>query len=327
MRSHVLMKIHSLVAVILLASSLMLLSGCSDLLDQLMEQIPFLNKQEEPVETPGIIGVGEDTPIKTSGPPEGTAPGGTEGATEGAPAVPEGTPAVPEGTPAVPEGAGNEGTEIVTPPEGTETPAPETGEDGLPGEGGEVGEAPAPGEATPEEGTVPEGTEGGGPEGVTPGEVPPPETTGTDTGPTVTDDFGMDIAMITTDGAVVDDGGTDLEDFFYDTRNRRDPFKPFTMKNEPTEIILPEEDTPLMKLKLAQLTLKAIIYDPELGTGVAMVEDPARNGFTLYVGTGVAGGRVVGITEEEVRVEVRYMDYLTNEEAVKIETLTLSGGQ
>ena len=91
-------------------------------------------------------------------------------------------------------------------------------------------------------------------------------------------------------------------------------------------VVPPEELTPLMKYKLSQLELKAIIYDPELGTGVAMVQDPYKKGFSLYVGTNVAEGRVVKITEDEVQVEINYLDFY-GEEQTRIETLTLAGRQ
>ena len=136
----------------------------------------------------------------------------------------------------------------------------------------------------------------------------------------------MEVAMLTIDGAVGGGDEISAEDFYYDTRERRDPFRPYTLKIEKTVEIPPEEMTPLMKYKLSQLTLKAIIYDPELGTGVAMVEDPYRKRFSLYVGTNVAEGRVVKITEDEVQVEINYLDFY-GEEQTRIETLTLAGRQ
>lgn len=120
------------------------------------------------------------------------------------------------------------------------------------------------------------------------------------------------------------DKGAKDEDYFYDPRQKRDPFRPYNLKVEKKKETPPEELTPLQKYKLSQLNLKAIIYDSESETGVAMVEDPTKKGFNIYVGTEIGEGRVVRITPDEVQVEMQYEDFYGNVEK-RIETLKLSG--
>jgi Tfp pilus assembly protein PilP len=315
------------------------MTGCSDLLDRYGDKIPFL-KTEEEAPKPTIHELSEDDPTKTSEPPGGgVPPGETPETVEGPGETPEGGPSGPEGQP--PTG---EGTETASPPEGGEAGAPagddtqpptEVADTEPPADGGET-QPPAGGEEStpPESGeTATEGTPPA-PETTPPGdggemvsdETPPTEAPPAETAPVIMDEVGMDIAMLTTGESTDGDETVSAEDFYYDTRERRDPFRPYTLKIEKTVEIPPEELTPLMKYKLSQLTLKAIIYDPEMGTGVAMVEDPYRKGFNLYVGTNVAEGRVVRITEDEVQVEISYFDFY-GEEQTRIETLTLAGRQ
>lgn len=325
------MKVRSLSVIIIFIVSFLFMTGCSDLLDRYGDKIPFL-KTEEETPKPTIHELSADDPTKTSTPPEEGVPSGETPETVTGPAeTPEGGPSSPEGQP--PTG---EGTETAAPPEGGEAGPPAEGGDSQPptevadtqppGEGGET-TPPKPGEtATEDTPPAPESIPPGDGGGEVAGETPPEATPPAETVPVVSDDVGMDIAMLTTDEST---GGGDTmtsEDFYYDTRERRDPFRPYTLKIEKTVEIPPEELTPLMKYKLSQLTLKAIIYDPEMGTGVAMVEDPYRKGFSLYVGTNVAEGRVVKITENEVQVEISYLDFY-GEEQTRIETLTLAGRQ
>ena len=68
------------------------------------------------------------------------------------------------------------------------------------------------------------------------------------------------------------------------------------------------------------MTVKAIIYDPETDTGVAMIEDPAKRGYNIYVGTEIANGKVIAITPSEIRVKVEYTDFFDNPKTT-IETL------
>ena len=324
------MKVRSLSVIIIFIVSFFFMTGCSDLLDRYGDKIPFLNTEEE-TPKPTIHELSADDPTITSTPPEGGVPGEMPETVTGPGETPEGGPSVPEDQP-----SGGEGTEMAAPPEGGETgppaeggeiqPPTEVAETEPPAEGGET-TPPESGETTTE-GTplAPESTPPGDGGEVEKEETPPMETTPAETAPMIPDEVGMDIAILTIDGS--SNGGETVspEDFYYDTRERRDPFRPYTLKIEKTVVIPPEELTPLMKYKLSQLTLKAIIYDPELGTGVAMVEDPYRKGFSLYVGTNVAEGRVVKITENEVQVEINYLDFY-GEEQTRIETLTLAGRQ
>jgi len=337
------MKVRSLSVIIIFIVSFLFMTGCSDLLDRYGDKIPFL-KTEEETSKPTIHELSSDDPTKTSEPPGGAVPPGeTPGTVTGPPGeTSEGgpVPTVPEGQPPV-----GEGTETVTPPGGGEAGPPAGGDDTQPPtevadtqpptEGGETpppaegGETAPPGTGeTTTEGTppAPESTPPGDGEEVATDETPPTETAPVETAPVIMDEVGMDIAMLSTGESPVGGEIVSSEDFYYDTRERRDPFRPYTLKIEKTVEVPPEELTPLMKYKLSQLTLKAIIYDPEMGTGVAMVEDPYRKGFSLYVGTNVAEGRVVKITEDEVQVEISYLDFY-GEEQTRIEILTLAGRQ
>jgi len=144
---------------------------------------------------------------------------------------------------------------------------------------------------------------------------------------------GEDIALIslipeggaTTSGDLLAKGGAD--EIIFDPRKTRDPFRPFNVRVEKKNETSIEELTPLQKYKLSQLELKAIIYDSEKETGVAMVEDPTKKGFNIYVGTRIGDGKVVKITPEEVQVEVVVEESFYGEEETKtiIETLRLSG--
>ncbi|MEJ2068320.1 MAG: hypothetical protein P8Y09_10345, partial [Deltaproteobacteria bacterium] len=116
------------------------------------------------------------------------------------------------------------------------------------------------------------------------------------------------------------------KEYKYDPTKQRDPFRPYNVKIEKKTIKPVGELTPLQKLKLSQLTVKAIIYDPETETGVAMVEDPTQKGYNIYVGTEIANGRVIAITPNEIRVKVEYTDYFDNPKTT-IETLKVKEGR
>ena len=99
-------------------------------------------------------------------------------------------------------------------------------------EGGET-TPPEPGETTTEDTSpAPESTPSGDGGEEVADETPATATPPVETGPVVWDENGMDIAMLTT-GESTDGGDTTTsEDFYYDTRERRDPFRPYTLKIE-----------------------------------------------------------------------------------------------
>jgi type IV pilus assembly protein PilP len=118
------------------------------------------------------------------------------------------------------------------------------------------------------------------------------------------------------------------KEYIYDPTGKRDPFRPFNLKVEKKAEVPVEELTPLQRYNLSQLTLTAIIYDPEKETGIAMVVTPApdNKGYNVTVGSEVGGGRVVRITESEIQVEMSYEDYYGNTEK-RIEKKKIAGGK
>ena len=116
------------------------------------------------------------------------------------------------------------------------------------------------------------------------------------------------------------------EEYKYDPTKKRDPFRPYNVKIQKDTKKPKGELTPLQKFKLSQLTVKAIIYDPEKDTGVAMIEDPTKRGYNIYVGTEIANGEVIAITPNEIRVRVEYTDFFNNPKTT-IETLKIKGGK
>jgi hypothetical protein len=290
--------------------------GCSDFMDTYGDMLPGFLKSDKKEEAPKTYKLKEKEPIRTTEKEDKSTP------------VPEGSPGE-EGTVAKPP------SEVVPPKEGEEQPKTDEAvsdevkpkvEEGVKKEEEktekppEVAKEETPAEKQPKEDE--KVTEKEEVKKSTP-EKEPVKDIGTPKKYT-----GEDVAMVSLDGGggapKTTGSGLSDEEYEYDPRKKRDPFLPFNIKIEKRVIIPPEEMTPLQKYKLSQLNLKAIIYDPDAETGVAMVEDPTRKGFNIYVGTEIADGRVVKITPEEVHVEVFYEDFYGNVEK-RIETLKLKG--
>lgn len=276
--------------------------GCSDLIDQYGDMLPGFLKTEKKKEEPKPHKLKEKEPIKSSE-TEGDVTTPSEEDTEKAPSEKELAAKPPEGN--IPKEK-----EVPTEKEKTETDLKDmkkegeiSTEDKKPQTKDVTEKPPAKKEKIPDE--------------------PTKEMT-------ISKNVeGEDVAMVSFTAekgmpGVADAGGITDEDYFYDPRKKRDPFRPYNLKVEKKSEKPPEELTPLQKYKLSQLNLKAIIYDSESETGVAMVEDPTKKGFNIYVGTEIGEGRVVKITPDEVQVEMEFEDFYGNVE-MRIETLKLSG--
>ena len=101
-----------------------------------------------------------------------------------------------------------------------------------------------------------------------------------------------------------------LEDFVYDPAGKRDPFKPFTEKQE---TVIDESAPPLQRYELSQLRVAAILTDSK-GGRFAMVEDSTGRGYP------VKGGDTIGINKGKViSVDLDKLDVL--------ETITDAAGE
>jgi Tfp pilus assembly protein PilP len=278
--------------------------GCSDLMDKYGDMLPGFLKTEKKKEDPKTHKIKDKTPVKSS-------------ETEGEDTTPkEEGEEVTEKEPAekAPEGDKTPKEKVTTPKEEDKT-KPDLKETKK--------EEPTKEEEATTEDKKPETKD------VTEEKPPIKKETTTDKPTKITskDIAGEDVALVSIsakEGPPETETAAEDEDYFYDPRQKRDPFRPYNLKVEKKKETPPEELTPLQKYKLSQLNLKAIIYDSESDTGVAMVEDPTKKGFNIYVGTEIGEGRVVKITPDEVQVEMQYEDFYGNIEK-RIETLKLSG--
>lgn len=291
--------------------------GCSDFMDQYGDMLPGFLKTEKKKEDPKPHKIKEKEPINSSE-TEGDVTTPPEEGTEKAPSEKELVTKPPEDK--IPKEK-----EVPTEKEKTETDLKDTKKE----------ETAKKEETKPKEGEVSPEDKKPQTEDLT--EKPPAIKEKIPDQPTkemtISKDIeGEDVAMVSLSAeggpgtGSADEGGTADEDYFYDPRKKRDPFRPYNLKVEKKTEKPPEELTPLQKYKLSQLNLKAIIYDSESETGIAMVEDPTKKGFNIYVGTEIGEGRVVKITPDEVQVEMEYEDFYGNVE-MRIETLKLSGAK
>ena len=275
--------------------------GCSDFMDKYGDMLPGFLKTEKEKEEPKTHKIKDNAPVKSTE---------TEGEVT---TPPEEGKEVPPAEKETTEGDKTPKEKVTTPKEEdkTKTDLKETKKE----------------EPTKEGETAVEDKK---PETKDVTEKPPVKketTTDKPTKITSKDVEGEDVAMVSIsakEGPPETETATKDEDYFYDPRKKRDPFRPYNLKVEKKKEAPPEELTPLQKYKLSQLNLKAIIYDSESETGVAMVEDPTKKGFNIYVGSEIGEGRVVKITAYEVQVEMQYEDFYGNVEK-RIETLKLSG--
>lgn len=314
----------------LILSGLLILVGCSDI-KEIKEKIPFLgpDKKEEIIETPekSVTKIEHKKPLG-----EGNGPG-TEPDKDEKADTPGGAPGEDTKIPGDP-GAGDESI-----PGGGEEPVKD---EKIPG--GDKTEKVEDKTTEEEVDKVSEGdkdttekdkdVKGETEKGDT-GKPPEP---GGDKG-TVEDmktgdrkrSFELeDIAILPSpSGSEVATGGID-EFYKYNPSDKRDPFRPPNAK--PTEVIIREEvaveggtSTPLSTCDMDNLKLKAVIYDPEAGTGVAMVTIPEKGkekGYTVRIGTPVAGGRVVEITPYKIGIEMKIKRYRGDTEEPEITTKT-----
>ncbi|MBN1573929.1 MAG: pilus assembly protein PilP [Deltaproteobacteria bacterium] len=310
-----------------------------------MDKIPFLKSEtkKEVSKRQKLSDPNDPNVIKKStGPKDKVTPPGEgvkEEETEGIPAKPEGDETVQPEKEKIAKGPVPEKKEEVKSP-GPEDKTP------VEDKGKGVPIKPPNGDAkTPKETKAPETVEGEkpekkgekkesdtetaeAPEKLEP-EKPSVEDKGTEKDSGKGNVIGEDIALLPAspgsempkdDTAAKKDGFIIDKEFKYDPTKKRDPFRPYNVKIE-KKIEKPEEElTPLQKFKLSQLTVKAIIYDPETDTGVAMIEDPTKRGYNIYVGTEIANGKVIAITPSEIRVQVEFTDYFDNPKTT-IETL------
>ncbi|MCA9989195.1 MAG: pilus assembly protein PilP, partial [Anaerolineales bacterium] len=90
------------------------------------------------------------------------------------------------------------------------------------------------------------------------------------------------------------------EEFVYDPRGKRDPFRPFNLN---LRIVNDGTMTPLEQYTLGQLRVTAIISEKSTG-GTAIIEDSAGKGYPVRVGTKVGnlGGVIVSIEPDRVKI-------------------------
>jgi Tfp pilus assembly protein PilP len=97
------------------------------------------------------------------------------------------------------------------------------------------------------------------------------------------------------------------EEYFYDARDKRDPFRSFLLIVKEQEV--EENAGPLADYELGQLDVVAIIWDAK--SPHAMVKDPRGRTHILAEGSPVGKnrGRVVHIGDNLLLVKETYVDY------------------
>ncbi len=101
-------------------------------------------------------------------------------------------------------------------------------------------------------------------------------------------------------------------------KDRRDPFRPFTLDLRP-DITKPDEPlTPLQQYELRQLTVTAVLWG--LNPALAMVEDDVGMGFIVSPGTPIGrhGGIVKAIEPGRVVVEESVLDFYGNRQVNRV---------
>ncbi len=313
-----------------------LFGGCTDIMDKLLffkseikKEAPKKHKLDDPND-PKVIKRDTGPKDKVTPPDKGVAGEGEEGV----PTKPEGDKTTQPGEGGVAKGPGTEkgapGDETTVGKKNKDIPMKPPGGDAEKPDGTEAtdvgkGEKPADKEATKGKDKKPDTETAEAPKKLKKEEPPVKDKGGSGKGNVI----GEDIALLpvspgseapTGDLTAKKGGFTIDKEFKYDPTKKRDPFRPYNVKIQKKTTKPVGELTPLQKFKLSQLTVKAIIYDPETDTGVAMIEDPAKRGYNIYVGTEIANGKVIAITPSEIRVRVEYTDFFDNPKTT-IETL------
>ena len=91
-----------------------------------------------------------------------------------------------------------------------------------------------------------------------------------------------------------------VDDFVYDPNGKRDPFKPFTNKQE---VEIDEKTPPLLRYDISQFRVSAVLTDSK-GGRFAMVEDTTGVGYPVHLGDaiGINQGKVVSVDPDKVQV-------------------------
>lgn len=92
----------------------------------------------------------------------------------------------------------------------------------------------------------------------------------------------------------------EMTDFVYDPTGKRDPFKPFTVKQE---ILVNESAPPLLRYDISQFRVAAVLTDSK-GGRFAMVEDSTGIGYPVRVDDhiGLHNGKVIKIEPDKIDI-------------------------
>lgn len=92
----------------------------------------------------------------------------------------------------------------------------------------------------------------------------------------------------------------DLSEYVYDPNGKRDPFKPFTEKEE---LVVDEKTPPLLRYDISQFRVAAVLNDSKGGM-FAMVEDSTGVGYPVRSGDaiGIHKGKVLSIQKDKIEV-------------------------
>jgi len=106
------------------------------------------------------------------------------------------------------------------------------------------------------------------------------------------------------------------EDYTYDDKGRRDPFKPFRVE---TTVAAKRGGGPLEQFELEQLNVIALVWRGDEAR--ALVADPSATTYTIRVGSrmGKNDGRVIHIGDNLVLVKETYVDYAGEETTKDVE--------
>ncbi|MEE3330575.1 MAG: pilus assembly protein PilP [Myxococcota bacterium] len=106
------------------------------------------------------------------------------------------------------------------------------------------------------------------------------------------------------------------EDYTYDDKGRRDPFKPFRVEGT---VAANRSGGPLEQFELEQLNVIALVWRGDEAR--ALVADPSATTYTIRVGSrmGKNDGRVIHIGDNIVLVKETYVDYAGEESTKDVE--------
>ncbi len=92
----------------------------------------------------------------------------------------------------------------------------------------------------------------------------------------------------------------EMDDFVYDPTGKRDPFRPFTVKQD---ILVNESAPPLLRYDISQFRVAAVLTDSK-GGRFAMVEDATGIGYPVHVDDkiGLNNGKVIKIEPGQIEV-------------------------